>query len=149
MYDSTKRTGFRAGNNDLWFSFRDFATENLLAVNDLSSEIFKAVTSNSRWPHYNIIATETGYILELACAGFNKDELTVKVDENGLLVVEGRHLAKDGEGPEYLYHGISNKSFKTSFVLRGNSVDGVSFVDGLLKITITKTPPKETVLDIN
>lgn len=151
MHDSSKRTGVGASNDGIWFSFRNLASRNLLTGIDFLTRDAMGLgdVKTPRWPHYNIVKTDGGCRFELACAGFKKDELSIKIAENNILVIEGRHLASDDGGPEYVYHGISNKPFKALFDISGSEVDGISFVDGILAITIAKKESEEITLEIH
>jgi molecular chaperone IbpA len=69
----------------------------------------------TNYPPYNIVKqTETSFYVEVAVAGFNQGEITIKL-ENQLLSITGEK--QDGSEVEYLHRGISNRSFERSFKL--------------------------------
>ena len=93
------------------------------------------------YPPYNIEALdEDAYAIVLAVAGFDREELDIKV-EKGVLTVSGN---KAGEKERnYLYHGIADRSFERKF----NLADYVQVLDadlsnGLLTINLKKEIPE-------
>ena len=60
--------------------------------------------ANDHYPPHNIIRTsETDYLIELAVAGFSRDELSIEVKDRTLTVI-GDHVSK---GREFIHRGIS------------------------------------------
>jgi molecular chaperone IbpA len=100
----------------------------------------------SSFPFYNISKiSEYKTLLELAVAGFSKDDLDVSV-EGQTLTVRGN---KKEEEKEYLVRSISNKNFTRQFQLKsGVSVESVSLENGVLSITVVSTEPNVTKLQI-
>lgn len=100
---------------------------------------------DTAYPRYNLFKTDTGYLIELALAGFSKSDLSVSVS-NGILKVSGE---KDIETFNALHQGISSKSFTRTFDLNSNlEVDEVTFVDGILNIKLVKLEEKENIQQI-
>ncbi len=98
-------------------------------------------TEPSGYPPYNIeMFDENRYGITLAVAGFERDELTLQV-ENNVLRVKGQK-AEQGER-QYLHQGIADKAFECRF----NLADYVEVTDadldnGLLTITLVKEVPE-------
>jgi HSP20 family molecular chaperone IbpA len=68
-----------------------------------------AKQANDHYPPHNIVKVGDGeYVIELAVAGFTKEEIAVEVKDRTLLVY-GEHISK---GREYIHRGISTKKFK-------------------------------------
>ena len=97
--------------------------------------------ANDSYPPHNILKTgENDYLIELAVAGFHKDELTIEVKDR-TLTVTGEHLSK---GREYIHRGISTKKFKRTFRLSEHvNVNGADLVDGVLSIELKYIVPEE------
>ena len=77
--------------------------------------------------------------LEIALAGFKKDEIKVYT-EYGKLVVEGKKEEK--EKADYAHRGLSNRSFERSWTIADDTVvKEVNFEDGLLTVTLSKVVP--------
>lgn len=115
------------------------------AFNALDSDVFRDIWSmtNVNFPPFNILTTDEGknFTIEIAVAGFSRDEIQIE-SENGVLTVTGnREPAKDTV--KYITHGIAYRNFTRSFTLaRDIVVDNAAFEDGLLKIRLTKIQPE-------
>ena len=68
---------------------------------------FANSVSNNYPPHNIAKYSETSYGIEVAVAGFSKDEIDVEVDQN-IITVRGEHFDTD-ESVEYLYKGLASK----------------------------------------
>lgn len=97
------------------------------------------------YPPYNIIKSEDGsYVIEVAIAGFTKDDIKV-FSHNGALTICGDKgtAAKVGQT---IHRGISAKPFKLVYKLADNvKVDSVSMANGMLEVrlvTITREEDK-------
>ena len=97
--------------------------------------------ANDHYPPHNILKTgENDYLIELAVAGFKRDELTIEVKDRTLTVM-GNHESK---GREYIHRGISTKRFKRTFRLSEYvQVHGADLVDGVLAIELKVVIPEE------
>lgn len=93
------------------------------------------------FPPYNIVRhDEIRYTIELAVAGFSKDDLKVSVSEN-VLTVKGK--GRESLGPQYIHRGISYKGFSRSFTLADTvHVMNVDYFDGMLKIDLENIVPE-------
>jgi len=104
-----------------------------------------ATPGQTNYPPYNIVKVdEDNYAIELAVAGFNKNELTIELKE-GVLYIEGKKSHDDvDESTQYLHKGISARSFRRSFTLSDTIVvRGADFNDGILKINLENVIPEE------
>ena len=97
--------------------------------------------AQDHYPPHNIIRTsDTDYLIELAVAGFTRDELNIEVKDR-TLTVKGEHKSK---GREYIHRGISTKKFKRTFRLSEHvNVNGADLVDGVLSIELKYIVPEE------
>lgn len=106
-------------------------------------DTFKEVsltTKASGYPPYNIYKKKDHYVLELAVAGFGKEDLTITVKEL-TLTVEGELEVSEQEP---IHKGIATRDFKQSFVLAEYVVvKGAELKDGLLRITLEQELPEE------
>lgn len=96
------------------------------------------------YPPYNIeVIDQTHYAITLAVAGFDGEELDLKV-ENNTLIVRGdkRHGDKDSDR-NYLHVGIANRSFERKFQLAEYvEVTKADLRNGLLTIDLVKEIPE-------
>jgi len=99
-----------------------------------------ATAKQASYPPYNIYKDEDKYVLELAVAGFGKEDITISVKELQL-TVEGRLEASEKEP---IHKGIATRDFKQNFVLAEYVVvKGAELKDGMLRITLEQELPEE------
>lgn len=104
---------------------------------------FEHVNSGN-YPPYNIIkVTDDQYEIEVAVAGFNKDEITVTTHD-GQLIIAGEHVEQEEtEEKNYLHKGISARSFERTFALADHvEVKNASVDNGVLKIELEREVPE-------
>ncbi|HUJ46824.1 MAG TPA: Hsp20 family protein [Rhizomicrobium sp.] len=98
----------------------------------------KAATDG--YPPYNI--EESGgdrFRITLAVAGFTRDELSVTVEDNQL-VIRGKQTESGDR--TFLHRGIAARQFQRAFVLAdGIEVTGAELENGLLSIEIARPKP--------
>ena len=99
-----------------------------------------APTRNTSFPPHNILkVNDNNYVVELAVAGFSKDEIDIQLDD-GSLIIKGEK--KEKEGLEYLYRGIATRSFIKKIRLTETiEVRGAEFKDGILRIGLENIIP--------
>jgi molecular chaperone IbpA len=100
----------------------------------------------SNYPPYNIRkAGKDKYAIEVALAGFNKDDVEVEYEDN-LLTVKTKEVKKAVEkdgGGDIIHRGISQRSFARSFTIADDvKVNSAELKDGLLTITCEKIVPE-------
>lgn len=97
---------------------------------------------NNNYPPYNIIKQdENQYQLEIAVTGFAKDEITVEIDQNQLIVKGVRN--KDVTEAEYLHRGLALRDFTRSWTLAEHmEVDEGAIRNGVLTITLRRVVPE-------
>ena len=102
------------------------------------------VPTASTYPPYNIVKNEDDkFTLEIAVAGFSKDEIEIEFREN-TLKIESKSRPEGDDEKEYLHKGISNKRFKKAFTLSDDVVvNGADMKDGILKIDMERIIPEE------
>ena len=99
--------------------------------------------SATNFPPYNIVKTgEYTYDVELALAGFSKDDIDVEYKDN-MLTVKSKEKAKDNDVDGMLHRGISKRWFSKSFTIADDvEVKGAELKDGLLKISMERIIPE-------
>tara|TARA_S200002703_G_scaffold60687_1_gene52574 strand:- start:525 stop:968 length:444 start_codon:yes stop_codon:yes gene_type:complete len=102
----------------------------------------------NNYPPYNIVkTTDDEFVIEIAAAGFTKDEFNIHVVPDGnKLVVQG--VQDRGEDKKEYYHrGIAARNFTRTFALMEDvEVTGADFVDGMLNISLVRIIPEEKKL---
>ena len=113
---------FSIGFDDMFDQFESMLGNGSLAV-------------QSNYPPYNIRkAGKDKYAIEVAVAGFNKDDVEVEYEDN-LLTVKTKEVKRSEEkdGDEVIHRGISQRSFARSFTIADDvKVNGAELKDCLL-----------------
>lgn len=93
------------------------------------------------YPPYNLIQiSNVESRLELALAGFKKEELKVYT-EYGQLFIEGKKEESE-EKVNYLHKGVAQRSFARQWtVSEDTQIRSVTFEDGLLVVSLGKVVP--------
>jgi molecular chaperone IbpA len=124
-------------NIDRYFVGADRVMKKLSDVADQSVQVM------TKYPPYNIKKIDDErYVIELAVAGFGKNELVVELLD-GKLVVSGKYTTPSEEEENYLYKGIAGREFQKEFTLADNvEVKSSSLVNGMLKIWLEAFIPE-------
>ena len=103
---------------------------------------FNQMTATN-FPPYNIVKTgDYTYDVELALAGFSKDDIDVEYKDN-MLTVKSKEKAKDDDVNGMLHRGISKRWFAKAFTIADDvEVKGAELKDGLLKISMERIIPE-------
>ena len=99
-------------------------------------------TTVSNYPPYNLVqVNNVESRLEIALAGFKKDEVSV-FTEFGKLHVQGKKEESENVG-EFLHKGLASRSFNRVWSLTDDTeIRDVRFTDGLLVIDLGKIVPE-------
>ena len=112
----------------------------------MDDSFFRGSVQN--FPPYNIVKTgENTYDVELALAGFGKDDIEVEYKENQLTVKSKPNKDDVEEVDKYdngvLHRGISKRFFSKSFTIANDvEVKGAELKDGLLKVSLERIIPE-------
>ena len=122
--------------------FLDLINRNSIGMEDYFDRITTLHETTSNYPPYNLVTiSNTESRLELALAGFKKEEVNVYT-QDGRLFVEGQKEDKE-TGTEYVHRGVAQRPFTRSWTLSDETeVRSVTFEDGLLSITLGKVVPE-------
>ena len=122
-----------------------FPRSHFIGFDHVWSEIerLSEMTDNKVYPPHNVVKhDEENFSVELALAGYAKEDLIVEVRDGILLVASDNK--SDSQDREYLHKGISQKKFRRTFRLSEHVVvDGADFKDGLLVIDLRVQLPEE------
>lgn len=101
------------------------------------------VTTN--YPPYNIVkVSDTDYAIQIAVAGFGKDDIEIETKENTLTVKSVEKKEELVDDVTYLHKGISNRAFTRSFTIADDVVvKGATFENGLLSVALERIIPEE------
>jgi molecular chaperone IbpA len=98
--------------------------------------------TTSPFPPYNVKKVdEDNYIVELAVAGYDREDLDITVDKDTLIIKSDR---ENDEKSDFLHKGIAGRNFKQTFTLGEYMlVKSASLENGLLTIKIEREIPEE------
>ena len=132
---------FNTNNIDKWFVGADKMLKNLATA----QETYAKATN---WPPYNIVKVDdNNYTIELAVAGFGKQNLDIELANNTLVIKGGFTEAEIDpiDNPvQYLWKGIADRMFTRKFTLADTvEVKNAEYVNGMLKIFLENVVPEE------
>ena len=125
--DLQKMMGFSVGFDSVFNRFFDMDT-----------------TRDSGYPPYNIRKiNEAQYVIEIALAGFSKDDIEIELTEGNLAVRSKKEEETNGDD-SFVHKGIAKRSFLRSWTLSDDIiVKGADLKDGMLIINLEKVIPDE------
>lgn len=106
------------------------------------NDITKNTVKSFGYPPYNIVKIdENKYAIELAVAGFGKQDLEIELKDNSL-VVTGK-VNTETEQDDYLYKGIANRAFTRTFSLADSvEIKNAELLNGMLKVFLENVIPE-------
>ena len=115
---------------------------NSIGMDDYLNRFWDGVDTTSNYPPYNIIEiNNVESRLEVALAGFKKDELKV-FTEFGKLHVQGTK-EKQEDDRTFRHRGVAARDFSRVWTLSDDTeIRGVEFTDGLLVVKLGKIVPE-------
>jgi molecular chaperone IbpA len=122
-------------NND-WF----------LGFETMFKNLNESCTLNKKaWPPHNKKVGENSVVLEFAVAGFSKEDLSVSLNKNTLIV--SGHKDKKDDAEEYSYQGFAYRSFYKTFNLLSELIEEITakLDSGVLTVTVKFTEQEQNV----
>ena len=103
------------------------------------------VTNHAKdsYPPHNVVKQDDmKYEIELAIAGFSKEDIEIELKDHVLSIKGEREQKRDQD--KYVYKGISARKFYKSFRLSEYAeVSGADMKDGILTVSIEVVLPEE------
>jgi molecular chaperone IbpA len=109
-----------------------------------NDDFFNVPTVN--YPPYNIVKTGVNtYNVEVALAGFSRDDVSVEFAE-GILTIKSKDRTvsdkQDADG-DIIHKGISKRYFSKSFTVSDDvEIKGAELKDGLLTVSLERIVPE-------
>ena len=115
--------------------------QNGIGMDDYLDRFFNE-SPQSNYPPYNLIQVNNHESkLEIALAGFKKDELKVYT-EFGKLYIEGKKEESEVDGT-FVHKGLAQRSFQRVWTVSDDTeIGSVKFTDGLLTVELKKIVPE-------
>tara|TARA_B100001769_G_C21934683_1_gene503628 strand:- start:374 stop:775 length:402 start_codon:yes stop_codon:yes gene_type:complete len=118
---------------------------NSIGMDEYFNRLFTLHETTTNYPPYNLIqVSDTESRLELALAGFKKEQVNVYT-QDGKLFIEGQR--EDGETEtNYVHRGVAQRSFTRSWTMAEDTeVRSVKFEEGLLTIEMGRVVPEHHI----
>ena len=108
--------------------------------NDFEHRFANQLATN--YPPYNIVKrSEDNYEIQIAVAGFSREEIDLTVENNELQIKGTKFEGEDSA--EYLHRGLAARNFERAFTLgQYLEVDSAEIKDGLLIIKLERHIPE-------
>jgi molecular chaperone IbpA len=116
-----------------------------IGFDHLFDEINKMAShANDLYPPHNVVRVdENTNLIEMAVAGFSKDELSIEIKDN-ILTIAGFKEKEQYPNNSYIHKGISTKKFTKSFRLSEyTEVTRATVADGILRVYVAVKLPEE------
>lgn len=119
---------------------------------DLVDDFFDEIFNEEYWSTfkicktpYNILKTKNGYEIQIAVAGYSKENITISI-KNDILKLIAKANIKEDTDKKYLHKGLVSKDLTCSFSIPKNrSKVSSSYDNGLItiKIDVEETSKKD------
>lgn len=144
------------GKDTVWHFDHTFAdldkwSKHFIGLDRLVDNVYKSAEHVSKtmtsYPPYNLKKTDQNkYVLEMAVAGFGKNDIEITLEEDRL-VIDGKTTidtpTTDGVNQTFLHKGISDRPFTRTFTVADNfEIKGAEMINGLLKIWLEHIIPE-------
>ena len=113
-----------------------------IGMDDYLDRFFNSDFPQSNYPPFNLVQLNNHESrLEIALAGFKKDEVKVYT-EFGKLYVDGKKEESEVDGT-FVHKGLAQRSFQRVWTITDDTeVGSVKFEDGLLTVELKKIVPE-------
>jgi len=114
---------------------------NSIGMDEWFKRFDTAYETHTNYPPYNLVKeSSVDFRLEIALAGYKKEDIEVTTEWNKLFV----EAKKTGDSAdEYLHQGLAKRAFTRTWTLSDDvEVKDVSYVDGLLTVKLNRVIPE-------
>jgi molecular chaperone IbpA len=110
-------------------------------IRDVEKMLDNEVKPSTFPPHNIIKSDENKYVVELAVAGFAKDEIEISL-QDGSLTIKGEKKENTPD-IQYLHRGIGTRSFTKVITIADTiEVKGAEIKDGILRVGLENVIPE-------
>ena len=98
--------------------------------------------STNNYPPYNILKhDDNSFEIEVAVAGFEREDITIEVDQNQLRITGRRK--KEDDAAKYIHRGLATRDFERVFTLADHmEVGEAEMTNGILRVKINRVIPE-------
>jgi molecular chaperone IbpA len=96
----------------------------------------------NNYPPYNVIKHDDNHFeIEVAVAGFDKEDITVEVDQDQL-IIKGKKTPVETE-VQYMHRGLAARDFERTWTLADHmQVGEAELTNGILSVKLTRIIPE-------
>jgi molecular chaperone IbpA len=96
----------------------------------------------NNYPPYNVLKHDDNHFeIEIAVAGFEKEDIKIEVDQDQL-IIKGQRL-RDDDADKYLHRGLAARDFERSWTLAEYmEVGDAELTNGILRVKLTRIVPE-------
>jgi len=118
----------------------DLVNHALIGFDRIFNQLDNVRASTKTYPPHNVVKIDDdNWLVELAAAGFSKDELTVELHENTLTIRQKVEQASR----QYLYRGLAMRNFEKSLYIQDHiKIKHAEYKDGMLNIYLEQLVPE-------
>ena len=119
----------------------DLVNHALIGFDRIFNQLDNVRASTKTYPPHNVVKIDNdNWLVELAAAGFGRDELTVELHEN-TLTIRGRKVEQADR--HYLYRGLAMRNFEKSLYIQDHiKIKSAEYKDGMLNIYLEQIVPE-------
>ena len=113
------------------------------SIFDHFNNMFESSGLQTNYPPYDIIKQDdTKYDIQVALAGYSKEDITIEVKENTLSIKSVKQ--QEDDKVEVLHRGISKRYFERHFTIADDvKVNGAELKNGLLIVSLERIVPEQ------
>ena len=133
-------------NLSVWNSLRPFSVGFDSIFDEFDRMLESTERYNTNYPPYNIHRVDDhNYRIEVALAGYSKDDIEIELKENNLTVRnQPKEKVVNENGNGVIHKGISTRHFERSFTISEDiKVKDAELKNGLLTIDLERIIPEE------
>ena len=130
----------------VWDSLRPFSVGFDSIFEEFDRMLDSTERYSSNYPPYNIKrVNDTDYRIEVALAGYSKDDIEVELKDSALTVRnKSKEQTVDEKGNGVIHKGISTRQFERAFTISEDiKVKDAELKNGLLTIDLERIIPDE------
>lgn len=121
--------------------------DDLWKIWDYDMQTFMDLQPKTAFPKINVAETDTSYEVEVALAGFEKEDINMELKDNCLYIMADKkeEVSSEDSDKKYLMREISSRSFRRALNLpkkvEENDIE-CSFKDGTVRCVLKKEAVK-------
>ena len=119
---------------------------------DHFNDMYEGSGHNTSFPPYNILKySDTKYDIQVALAGYSKEDIIIEIKENTLSIKSVK--SNEDDKIEVLHRGIAKRYFERYFTIADDvKVNSAELKNGLLNVSLERIIPehkKPRILKVN